>query len=122
MTPGVGLSNAAERHAIGRFLGRNPGLSFVAEAGGRLVATILCGHGGRRGLIHHLVVAPSARGHGLARALLRSALRGLQLQDIDKCHLLAFCNNGEGRHSWHAVSATERIELALFSMSTEGAD
>ena len=69
-TPGVGLSDADTPRAIEAFLSRNPGASFVATQGGALVGTILCGHDGRRGLIHHLVTVQSHRRQGAGRALL----------------------------------------------------
>ena len=34
-TPGLGLTAADSREAIGRYLDRNPGLSFVARFGNR---------------------------------------------------------------------------------------
>ena len=117
-TPGVGLSAADECAPIEKFLSRNPGLSFVAYDGDELVGTILCGHDGRRGLIHHLVSAQSHRRRGLARQLLQSARDGLRGAGIEKCHLLVFQSNQDGLAFWRAVAATERRELALFSIST----
>lgn len=118
-TPGVGLSDADSAEAIAAFLARNPGLSFVARGGeGVLLGTILCGHDGRRGLIHHLVVAPARRRQGLGRALLGAALTGLRAAGIGKCHLMVFRTNAAGAAFWRRVGATERIELALFSLAT----
>lgn len=117
-TPGVGLSAADEPDAMARFLRRNPGMSHVAWDGDRLVGTILCGHDGRRGLIHHLVVAESHRRQGLGQQLLQLALAELKRAGIDKCHLLVFRDNATGMHFWRAVAATERTELALFSLPT----
>ncbi|MFQ5903472.1 MAG: GNAT family N-acetyltransferase [Candidatus Binatia bacterium] len=54
---GVGLSDADLEEGVARFLDRNPGLSFVALDGEHLVGAVLCGHDGRRGYIHHLVVS-----------------------------------------------------------------
>jgi hypothetical protein len=68
-TPGVGLSAADEPAALARYLARNPGLSLVADVHGTLVGTLLCGHDGRRGLIHHLV---AAHGHRRRPASMRS--------------------------------------------------
>jgi ribosomal protein S18 acetylase RimI-like enzyme len=119
-TPGVGLSAADEPAAIARFLARNPGLSQVALRDGQLVATLLCGHDGRRGLIHHLVVAPALRRQGLARRLVDTALAALATQGIDKCHLMVFRDNRPGQAFW-AATAVERPELALYSASTRGA-
>lgn len=83
-----------------------------------MVGTILCGHDGRRGLIHHLVTAQSHRRQGAGRALLRAGLQALRGCGIDKCHLLVFRSNIEGLAFWRAVSAQERTELALFSLAT----
>lgn len=119
-TPGVGLSDADEPHAIHRFLERNPGLSFVAVDNDNVVGTILCGHDGRRGLIHHLVTAPPVRRRGVASALLRAGLQALREAGINKCHLFVFRTNEEGLAFWRAIHAAERTELALFSLATRG--
>jgi len=119
-TPGVGLSASDGPGPIEQFLRRNPGLSFVATEADRVVGTILCGHDGRRGLIHHLVTARSHRRRGIGRALLSSGLRALASEGIIKCHLVVFRDNDEGLGFWRAVSATERHELVLFSMPTNG--
>ena len=49
-TDGVGLSGADSEASIAQFLARNPGTSDVALDDAKLVATILVGHDGRRGL------------------------------------------------------------------------
>lgn len=120
-TPGVGLSDADSPDAIKAFLARNPGTSFVALDGSTLVGTVLCGHDGRRGLIHHLVTAASHRRQGIASALLRAGLSALRGHGIDKCHLLVFRSNEDGLKFWRSVAAQERTELALFSMATDHA-
>lgn len=120
-TPGVGLSEADAPEAIKAFLARNPGTSFVALDGSVLVGTVLCGHDGRRGLIHHLVTAPSHRRRGIASALLRAGLKALRGCGIDKCHLLVFRSNEDGLKFWRAVAAHERTELSLFSLTTDDA-
>ena len=71
---GVGLSEADARGNIRAYLERNPGMSFVALAGGRVVGAILAGHDGRRGYVHHLAVHPSLRRHGIARRLVERAV------------------------------------------------
>lgn len=118
-TPGLGLSAADEPAAIAAYLARNPGTSFVAMSGGQIVGTILCGHDGRRGLIHHLVTDASLRRQGIARALLERALAALKAQGIDKCHAMAFRDNADGAAFWRAVGATQRVDLDLWSMPTD---
>jgi ribosomal protein S18 acetylase RimI-like enzyme len=117
-TDGVGLSSADSRENVGRFLRRNPDLSFVATDGNAIVATILCGHDGRRGLIHHLAVASTHRRRGLGRALVARALAALRHESIEKCHLLVFDHNSEGRAFWRGIGAEERTSLGIFSLST----
>jgi ribosomal protein S18 acetylase RimI-like enzyme len=115
---GVGLSSADEPDAVRAFLERNPGLSFVATDPG-VVGTILCGHDGRRGLIHHLVAAPSHRRRGVATALLQHGLEALRREGIAKCHLLVYRTNEAGLAFWRKVGADERTTLSLFSIGTD---
>jgi ribosomal protein S18 acetylase RimI-like enzyme len=114
-TPGVGLSAADAEQPVAAFLARNSGLSFVAQAGPRLVGTILCGHDGRRGMIYHLAVDTDHRRQGLASALLAASIAGLRALGIEKAHLTVFRNNPEGLAFW-ARAAVARHELALFSV------
>ena len=116
---GIGLSTADEETAIVAYLARNPKLSLVAAAGGQLAGTILCGHDGRRGLIHHLAVAPEHRGRGVGTDLLRLGLAGLHRAGIDKCHLMVVRSNEAGLAFWRKVGAEERTSLSLFSVMTE---
>ncbi len=117
-TEGVGLSEADERGAIEAFLERNLGLSFAAMDGERLVGTILVGHDGRRGLIHHLAAAESARRRGIGARLVRAGLEALAGSGIRKCHLLVFAHNAAGRLFWQAIGAEHRETLAIYSLST----
>lgn len=116
---GVGLSGADEPSALVRFLDRNPGLSFVAQREGQVVGTVLCGHDGRRGLIHHLVVSAACRREGLGRELLKRGMLALRAADIAKAHLLVFRSNEGGLAFWRSVGAEERGSIALFSVATE---
>ena len=50
------LSEADSRQGIEKYLARNPGMSMVAEIDGKIVGTVLAGHDGRRGFIHHMAV------------------------------------------------------------------
>ena len=117
-TPGVGLSAADEPAALVAFLARNPGTSFVAESEGRLTGTILVGHDGRRGLIHHLAVATDQRRSGLGRRLVAAGLAALHAQGIDKCHLMVFADNAQGAAFWTGIGAIRRGELDLYSLPT----
>ena len=115
-TPGVGLSDADERQAIEQFLLRNPGLSLVAVANGSLVGTILVGHDGRRGLIHHLAVAAQSQRNGIGSRLVGEGMSRLRDAGVRKCHLLVFASNASGREFWAAIGAEHRESLAIYSL------
>jgi N-acetylglutamate synthase len=115
-TPGMGLSTADEQPAIATFLGRNPGLCFVARMGEELIGTALCGHDGRRGYIYHVAVAEAQRSQGIAKALVDRCLDGLKQQGIEKAHLMVYETNLGGIVFWHKLGWYRRDELALMSV------
>ncbi|HEX2875049.1 MAG TPA: GNAT family N-acetyltransferase [Polyangiaceae bacterium] len=117
-TEGIGLSSANSFESVSRFLRRNPSSCFVATDDDVVVGTILCGHDGRRGLIHSLAVGATHRRRGLGRMLVTRALAALRQEGIEKCHLLVFNQNSEGRAFWKGIGAEERTTLALFSLTT----
>ena len=112
---GVGLSRADERPAIERFLQHNPGLSFVAREGGRLLGAVICGTDGRRGYLHHMAVAPESRRQGIGTRLAETCLSALHEQGIDKCHLFVFAANRSAREFWARIGWKERVELVIMS-------
>jgi putative acetyltransferase len=120
VTEGVGLNDADERLPIERFLERNPGLSKVATIEGRVVGTILAGHDGRRGFIHHLAVDPSARRMGVAQALVRQAVRALESEGITRCHVLVYADNVAGRAFWESAGAELRDVFAIYLLTAPG--
>ncbi|MCP4137442.1 MAG: GNAT family N-acetyltransferase [bacterium] len=65
---------------IGRYIARNRGLSFIAKKDNKIIGAVLCGHDGRRGIIHHLGVEEDFRMLGIAKKLLE--LSGAKLQEI----------------------------------------
>lgn len=118
-TPGVGLSSADEPEAIRAYLARNPGMSFVALADGQLVGTILCGHDGRRGYIHHVAVHPNHQRQGIATQLVNQALTTLQAVGINKCHLFIFGENETGIAFWQNTGWQLRQDIHIMSRFIE---
>ena len=112
---GVVLRDADTREAIERYLARNPGTSFVAVDGARVVGTVLAGHDGRRGFVHHLTVAPTHRRHGVGRALAERAIAALDALGIRKCHLMVLPENTGARAFWAASGWHERPDVVLMS-------
>jgi N-acetylglutamate synthase len=115
---GMGLSSADEREPLQRYLARNPGMSSVARVDGRTVATVLAGHDGRRGYLHHVAVDPAFRGRGIGRQVVQRSLARLRAEGIERCHLFIFATNESGQSFWRAVGWQERSDLKLFSSNT----
>ena len=94
-----------------RYLKRNPTTSFVAEDNGKIIGTILAGHDGRRGIFHHVVVAPEYRKQGIGKMLVNSAAEALRKEDIHKVLLVVFTHNENGNQFWEHMGFTERTDL-----------
>jgi ribosomal protein S18 acetylase RimI-like enzyme len=118
---GIGLSpDADSKLELRAFLERNPGLSYVARAGDRLVGAVLCGHDGRRGYLYHLAVAPGARRGGIGRTLVQCSLDELKRLGIHKCHLFVFADNRAGIEFWRKIGWSDRADLKIMSKLVDG--
>mgnify|MGYP001049720311 FL=1 len=112
---GISLRDADSRHGMQKYLERNPGLSFVAEADARIVASLMAGHDGRRGYIQHLAVDPEQRNQGIAGRLLELCLQALQAQGIVKSHVHVLNSNQPGRDFWSRRGWAHRDEIEMYS-------
>ncbi len=117
--PGVLIRDADSPEHFARYLRRDPGLSFVARDGEVLAGYILCGHDGRRGYLHHLVVDESHRRLGIGRRLTELTLAGLEKEGIHKCHLFILPNNLGAKAYWRRLGWIER-ETQLYSCHIGG--
>ena len=54
---------------LAAYLARNPGLSTVAIADGRVIGTVLCGHDGRKGSMYNVTVSSEHRMQGIAKKM-----------------------------------------------------
>jgi putative acetyltransferase len=115
---GVGLSEADSPASIQAYLDRNPGMSFIATAGGTVVGAVLCGHDGRRGYIHHLAVHPQSRRRSVGRRLVDQCLSALRRTGVQKCHIFVFNQNQDGIAFWKSVGWTPRGDISLLSKNT----
>ena len=115
-TDGVGLGASDTYSQLDAFLSRNPNTSCVAVVDGRIVGTVLAGHDGRRGYVHHLAVDANQRRRGLGTSLVQCAMQALTGQGIEKVHVFVFRdNNQSGEAFWRALGWVEREELQMFS-------
>lgn len=112
---GLAISQADSRENIGRYLERNPGMSYIFEEGGVIAGTILCGHDGRRGFIHHLAVHPGYRKLKIGRQLVEAGLDKLHGEGIDKCHIFVIDDNEAGHRFWTAEGWEKRSGFGVYS-------
>jgi N-acetylglutamate synthase len=117
---GIGLHAYCDSlDGIIKYLQRNPGLSFVARDGKKIVGTILCGHDGRRGYLHHLAVAYEYRKKGIGKTLVQMSLSQLKLLGIAKCHLFVFDKNKDAQLFWQNIGWTNRVDLKTMSKNID---
>ncbi|SDZ37431.1 GNAT family N-acetyltransferase [Pseudomonas salomonii] len=119
-TPGISLRDADSREATERYLARNPQMSFVAQAQGRVIACVMCGHDGRRGYLQHLLVLPDYRRQGIAQALVERCLNALEQLGIHKCHLDVFKTNTHAAAYWQGQGWKLRTDIDRYSFTRPG--
>jgi ribosomal protein S18 acetylase RimI-like enzyme len=115
---GVGLGQGDSREAVARFLLRNPEMSLIAQAGDQMAGMVLCGHDGRRGFLYHLAVLPAFRSQGIGRALVERCLSVLAAEGIEKCNIVVYRDNDEGKGFWRRLDWVEREDLAYLQHLT----
>ncbi len=109
------LSSADERPQIERYLKRNEGLSQVAVIDGKIVGTVLAGHDGRRGFIHHMAVLPEFRRRHIGHALAEKAIEKIKAEGIEKTHIFCYRDNETGQKFWSDFGFVKRDDIFDFS-------
>jgi putative acetyltransferase len=112
-TEGVGLTESDSRTCVEQYLARNPGLSLIARDAREIVATILCGHDGRRGYLYHLAVLPAHRKNGLGKKLVNLCLERLDELGIARCNAYVFAENHDGEAFWIRNGWEKRTNILL---------
>jgi N-acetylglutamate synthase len=97
---GLGLNESDTQEAIESFLTRNPQLSAIAMCNEIIIGTVLCGHNGRAGSMHHLAVATEHRGQGIGYALVNYAMARLAEAKISRCNIFVYNANDQGNDFW----------------------
>lgn len=109
------LSDADSRESILFYLDRNPGMSQVALIDGKIVGTVLAGHDGRRGFIHHMAVLPEYRRHQIGMKMAKQAIASLADAGIAKTHIFCYTDNSIGQSFWRAMGWKKRDDVYVFS-------
>jgi ribosomal protein S18 acetylase RimI-like enzyme len=121
-TTGVAVRDADSEEALNRYLSRNPGFSFVAEDAGELAGFVMSGHDGRRGYLHHLILAPAHRNKGLATRLVDACLDRLETEGILKSHIDVFTSNGAAMEFWQKIGWQRRADIVRYSFIRGGGE
>lgn len=115
---GFGLRSIDDsREGVERFLKRNPTSSVVAEADGKIVGSILCGHDGRRGCFYHVCVDRDYRRRGIGKNMVVFAMEALRKEKINKVSLIAFTKNDVGNAFWNTIGWTQRQDLNYYDFT-----
>jgi ribosomal protein S18 acetylase RimI-like enzyme len=70
---------------------------LVAEDAGRIVACVMVGHDGHRGMLYYVAVAPRLQGRGIGQRAVRAAEAWLQARGVWKVNLLVRAENAKVR-------------------------
>ena len=114
-TEGIGLNDADKKENIQMYLDRNPKLSFVALSQDQIIGTVLSGHDGRRGFIHHLAVDIHHQRQGIGAKLVNKSLKALKQRGIQKCHIFVYRDNVSGKAFWKHIGWKLRKDLDILS-------
>jgi ribosomal protein S18 acetylase RimI-like enzyme len=95
---GIQLRRSDDPDEIRKKFEHDPDLFLVAEAGGKLVGTVIGGFDGRRGMIYHLAVDTSLREQGIGAMLMQEVERRLKEKGCIKSYLLVTTDNEHAMH------------------------
>lgn len=109
------LSKADEKPQMERYLQHNRGMSQVAVIDGKIVGTVLAGHDGRRGFIHHMAVMPEYRRRKIGHSLAEKAIKKIRQEGIDKTHIFCYSNNETGQSFWRDFGFVKREDVFVYS-------
>lgn len=115
ITSARAMDGSDSEENIARYLRRNPGMSQVALDSGKIIGTVLAGHDGRRGFIHHMAVLPEYRRHHIGEALAKTALEKIAGDGIEKTHIFCYCDNFTGQNFWKSIGFEKREDIFVFS-------
>ena len=76
---------------------------LVARAAGRLIASVMAGHDGHRGMLYYVAVAPDHQGKGLGKAAVHAAEAWLAGHGVWKVNLLVRAENEKVRGFYEAL-------------------
>ena len=76
---------------------------LVLEREGRIVATVMAGHDGHRGMLYYVAVDPSCQGQGIGKSAVRAAEAWLASRGVWKTNLLVRPENAAVKGFYEAL-------------------
>jgi ribosomal protein S18 acetylase RimI-like enzyme len=103
--------------SLGRLLDTSGDALLVAEAGGRLVGTIVAGWDGWRGNLYRLAVLPTQRRRGIALRLVAEAERRLAAKGAVRLSALVMSEHDPAVALWRAAGYTHDSRVGRYVRS-----
>lgn len=76
---------------------------LVCEEDGRIVASVMAGHDGHRGMLYYVAVDPARQGRGLGKQAVKAAEAWLGAQGVWKVNLLVRAENAAVKGFYEAL-------------------
>ncbi|MBQ3498114.1 MAG: GNAT family N-acetyltransferase [Clostridia bacterium] len=119
-SPDIGVNPDDNKVYIEKFLARNPYTSFVAVENDEIIGTVMAGHDGYRGYIHHTCVSDNFRRNGIGALLVKAAVDALKAEGINKVFLVVFKTNENGNAFWEKQGFKIREDLYYRDLRLNG--
>ena len=114
------LSKADEKDQMERYLKHNAGMSQVAVVDGKIVGTVLAGHDGRRGFIHHMAVLPEFRRKKIGHALAQTAIPKKSVNKAStKLTFSVIRTTKQVKSFWRDFGFEKREDVFVYSFSND---
>lgn len=110
---GIHLRRSDQPEEIQKKLDRDPDLFLLGEYNGAIVAAVLGGFDGRRGMMYHLAVAAEHRSKGFARQIVAELESRLRAKGCIKYYLLVTKDN-DGAIKFYETNGWGRMDLYVY--------
>lgn len=111
----IQLKKSDERSEIARMIQQNPTTCLVGEKDDQIIAAVMGGFDGRRGMIHHLAVHPSAQGRGYGNQILAELEKRFIDLGVMKVNLFVLDSNKKVVQFYDQLGYVQRHELIAMS-------
>lgn len=86
---------------------------LVGELDGRMIASVMVGHDGHRGIVYYVSVSPDYQGRGFGHEIMRGAEEWLRQRDVWKMNLLIREGNEQVQAFYESLGYTVEPRLCM---------